>query len=417
LAKLIYGVTILMNPVFGLVGDQATAVSHAIGRRLFVRVGISLAGLGMYICILAERDHAFLSFLAGILIWRFGEALNDVTTEALIPELIPQSQFQLASAVKACSFLLGGLFGYMLLIVFADVDYRWLYIAYPIGMLLSSVPPLFLLDRDRPLNCSEKKKSADGHFLAAWLRAYTMPAEIPGGFPLACLSVFVFSLGTAPMFFLLLVVRDLLGVSDLVALQEVFSASSIVFFLSGAVAAVISGKLTGGRDSSGFEILTFRARMLISAMSVFALVIFVIPALALFHDRGLQKASFFILTAAFGGSFGMAFTMFQELTWQLLPDGIEVANAMGFNVMCRLLGVGLGNFVSGVILDLSYTGRAANGAVYDPMGYLVMCTLSGLAVAISCYIAHLCYEAHKLLVFSAEEGKPATMTPAIAPAA
>jgi len=371
----------------------------------------------MYICILAGRDHAFLSFLAGILIWRLGEALNDVTTEALVPELVPQSQFQLASAVKACSFLLGGLFGYMLLIILSDVDYSWLYFAYPIGMLVSSVPPLFLLDKDRPLNWNEKKRPSDGHFLGSLLQAYTNPTEIPGGFPLACLSVFIFSLGTAPMFFLLLVVRDLLGISDLVAMQEVFSASSIVFFISAAVAAVVSGKLTGGRDSSGFQVLTFRARMLISAMSAFGLVIFVIPALALFHDRGLQMWFFICITALFGGSFGMAFTMFQELTWQLLPDGVEVANAMGFNVMCRLLGVGLGNFVSGMILDLSYTGEAADGAVYDPIGYVIMCTLSGLAVATSCYTAHLCYEAHKSLVISADEEKAEAQTRAMAPAA
>jgi len=411
LAKLIYGVTILMNPVFGLIGDQATSVSHAVGRRLFVRVGISLSALGMFICILAGRDHAFLSFLAGILIWRLGEALNDVTTEALIPEMVPQSQFQLASAVKACSFLLGGLFGYMLLIIFSEVDYSWLYFAYPVGMLISSVPPLFLLDQDRPLNWCEKSKPNDAHFLTSLLKAYTNPMAIPGGFPLACVSVFVFSLGTAPMFFLLLVVRDLLGVSDLVAMQEVFSADSIVFFISAAVAAAITSKLTGGRESSGFEILTFRARILISSMAVFGAVIFFMPVIALLHNNVVRKTVFFALTALFGGSFGMAFTMFQEITWQLLPEGIEVANAMGFNVMSRLLGVGLGNFIAGLILDLSYTGGTSNGAVYDPIGYLVMYTLSSLAIVGSCYIAHRCYEAHKSLVFSV------TATPAIRAAA
>jgi len=295
----------------------------------------------------------------------------------------------------------------MLLILFSEVDYSWLYFAYPIGMLLSSLPPLFLLDQDRPLNWCENSKPSDGHFLSSLMQAYTNPMKIEGGFPLSCLSVFVFSLGTAPMFFLLLVVRDLLGVSDLVAMQELFSADSIVFFLCAAVGAAISGKLTGGRANSGFEILTFRAWMLISAMAVFGGVIFSIPAVALVHDFGMQKVMFFSVTSLFGASFGMAFTMFQELTWQLLPEGIEVANAMGFNVMCRLLGVGLGNFISGLILDVSYTGEAANGAVYDPMGYLVMCSLSGLAVAISCYTAYCCYVAHKELVLTATTARPA----------
>jgi len=200
LAKLIYGVTILTNPVIGLIGDQATSLSHAVGRRLFVRAGISLSALGMFICILAGRNHAFLSFLAGILIWRLGEALNDVTTEALIPEMVPQSQFQLASAVKACSYLLGGLFGLMLLFILSEVDFRWLYFAYLAGMLISSVPPLFLLDQDRPLNSCEKSKLRDAHFLASLLQAYTNPMAIPGGFPLASVSVFLFNLSSAPYF-------------------------------------------------------------------------------------------------------------------------------------------------------------------------------------------------------------------------
>jgi len=411
LAKLIYGVTILTNPVIGLIGDQATSLSHAVGRRLSVRVGISLAALGMFICILGERNHAFLTFLAGILIWRLGEALNDVTTEALIPEMVPQSQFQLASAVKACSYLLGGLFGLMLLFILSEVDFRWLYFAYLAGMLISSVPPLFLLDQDRPLNSCEKSKLRDAHFLASLLQAYTNPMAIPGGFPLASVSVFLFNLSSAPYFFLLLAVRDLLGVSDLVAMQKVFSALSIVFFLSAAVASSLTSKLTGGRQSSGFEILTFRARLLIWAMAVFGGAIFFIPAVALFHNNDMRTAVFFALTGVLGGSYGMAFTMFQELPWQLLPEGIEVANAMGFNVMCRVLGVGLGNFIAGLILDLSYTGGAANGAVYDPMGYLVMCTLCSVATVGSCYTTHRCYEVHKSLVFSV------TATPAIRPVA
>jgi len=50
IAKLIYGATILLNPLFGLVGDQAVALSHCVGRRLFVRVGVSVADIacGMF---------------------------------------------------------------------------------------------------------------------------------------------------------------------------------------------------------------------------------------------------------------------------------------------------------------------------------------------------------------------------------
>lgn len=30
-----------------------------------------------------------------------------------------------------------------------------------------------------------------------------------------------------------------------------------------------------------------------------------------------------------------AYTRFQDITWQLIPEGSEWANVMGFNVMCR----------------------------------------------------------------------------------
>ena len=68
LAKLIYDITILMDPVFGLIGDKATAVSHGGGLRLLVRAGICLARPGLYICIMAGRNHSFLCFLAGIFV-------------------------------------------------------------------------------------------------------------------------------------------------------------------------------------------------------------------------------------------------------------------------------------------------------------------------------------------------------------
>lgn len=41
-----------------------------------------------------------------------------------------------------------------------------------------------------------------------------------------------------------------------------------------------------------------------------------------------------------------AYTRFQDITWQLIPEGSEWANVMGFNVMCRpskKSGMGWGN--------------------------------------------------------------------------
>ena len=38
--------------------------------------------------------------MVGILTWRLGECMNDVTMEALAPEMVPSTQYAMASAVK-----------------------------------------------------------------------------------------------------------------------------------------------------------------------------------------------------------------------------------------------------------------------------------------------------------------------------
>merc|ERR1740138_991658 len=122
-------------------------------------------------CLISAKSHNFYSFIAGILIWRLGEALNDVTTEALVPEMVPKSQFKIASAIKASSFLFGGLFGYLLLIVFVEVHYSWLYYSYLLGMFLCAVPSLMLLTNDGPFGNS--REHADG-FLSSMVQAYIL---------------------------------------------------------------------------------------------------------------------------------------------------------------------------------------------------------------------------------------------------
>lgn len=389
LAKLIYALSILMNPVFGLVGDEAVAISHGVGRRLFIRIGLTLAAVGLYICVLSGRDRGFMSFLSGITVWRFGEALNDVTTEALVPDLVSKKQFQIASAIKASSFLLGGLFGYALLIIFADAHYSWLYYAYPIGMFVASLPPLYMLNSNKPVQHAKGQNQET--FMESIVQAYISPLKYPGGFPYACLAVFVFSLGTAPMFFLLLIVRDLVGITDPVVQQQQFSLGSIVFFLSAAASSCLSAMAQPKTDPDRRDpvmenrVLLVKGRLLVSAMITFGIVEFIIPGLALLNTTHVRNSLYYVLTVLFGAAFGAAFTLFQDLTWQLLPTGVRTANAMGFNVMSRLFGVGVGNFACGMMLDLAYSDDTEG---YKVWGYVVMHTFSGLVVLLSVPIAN-----------------------------
>lgn len=414
-AKLIYGATILLNPVFGLVGDQAVALSHGVGRRLFVRIGLTTAAVGIYICVLSARNRAFLSFLSGILIWRLGEALNDVTTEALVPEMVPQDQYQMASGIKSSMFLLGGLLGYSILLVYSDLHYSWLYYAYPLGMFTCAMPSLFLLDQDHPFpptrqqmarKALEDDEQEQEPFLKSLAKSYLTPLAYKGGFARACFAVFIFSLGTAPMFFLLLIVRDLVGIRDPELMQQHFSAGSICFFLSAAISSVAvacldpakrqlgknSGEVSpkssdGARAWASAELLAQRGKLLTIAMVSFGVIVLLLPTLALFEDADLRDRAYYSITILFGTAFGVSFALFQDLTWQILPPEVNFANAMGFNVMSRLLGVGLGNFFCGVILDVSLDKTGAKDSVYAPVGYVIMCTFSGLAVLLSTAVA------------------------------
>lgn len=437
LAKLIYGGTIVLNPVFGLVGDQATALSHGVGRRLFVRVGITMAGLGIYICSLADRTGSFMCSLSGIMLWRFGEAINDVTTEAIVPEMVSQDQYQLASGIKASSFLFGGLGGYTLILIFADYHYTWLYYAYPISMFICAVPGLILLDSDKPFAPTQRKEmqrrrrngveeeSSEG-FWQSLVKAYVSPMRYKGGFPRACLAVFIFGLGTTPMFFLLLIVRDLVGITDAVQQQKRFSVGSIIFFIASALAAISISQIVGKPDRSrapqggrrpppqeeqqiqqperdpqqpltlerqvsegtarawaNAEMLARRGWFLVVATICFGITVLLIPCIALFQEPESRDRAFYLCTVVFGGTFGVAFSLFQDLTWELLPPDVDFANAMGFNVMSRLLGIGLGNFACGLMLDMCLDKTSMEIVTYKTEGYVMMCVFSGCCVLLA----------------------------------
>lgn len=400
LAKLIYGVTILLNPIFGLVGDQAVSLSHGVGRRLFIRIGITFAAVGIYICVLSASAADMLSFLAGILVWRLGEAINDVTTEAIVPEMVPQEQYQMASGIKACSFLLGGLLGYIILYLTADVNYRWLYYAYPIGMFTCCIPPLSLLSEDRPVGLTHRIQQQP--FGDSLWQAYVAPTKCKGGFPTACLAVFTFSLGTSPMFFLLLIVRDLVGVSNTSIMQREFSFASILFFLLSAIAAVAISLPGKSAPVDPDQPLTRRTKkeiegrgfLLRVCMLFLGVVVAGIPALALLPHEKSRHNAFYVICSVFGTFFGAAFALFQDLTWEMLPQDVNMANVMGFNVMSRLFGIGLGNFLAGLILDAFYNEHNKGDRVYYPSGYLMMCTLSSIAVFTATYLTAKALKTH-----------------------
>jgi hypothetical protein len=407
-AKLIYGLTILTNPLLGLIGDRAVALSHGVGRRMFLRTGMAIAGCGMYGCFLADYHHYFYCFVVGITLWRIGDATTDVTTEALMPEMVPSSQFTDASNIKSALFVLGGIFGYVALILMEDYHYTWLYLAYAFGMLIFSIPTQVLLADDAPLR-GRSTQQAEG-FLMSMHKAYIAPAFQDSWFPKLALAIFIFGFGTSPMFFLLLMIRDLVGTTNPVHLQNQFSTSSIMFFVAAAISTVIGGlidKWNAPNQSSKEEqeqrVLISRLTAVVYVSGFYGLVCLAIPTVSLFHSSSARVSIFYCCAVLLGASFGSGFARFQDLTWRLLPAGNDSAKAMhmGFSLMCRLFGVGLGNFVAGWLLDwftIKNHGGPSHGAmngaavtdldkVYKPIGYVVMMCTCAVACSGSLWVA------------------------------
>ena len=139
----------------------------------------------------------------------------------------------------------------------------------------------------------------------------------------------------------------------------------------------------------------------------FGAIVLALPALNVFETAQSRNAAFYIMTVLFGSAFGVAFSTFHDLVWHSMPADVNIANAMGFNLMSRLLGVGLGNFFAGMILDMFWMDDGS-GSMYAPGGYVLMCSCSGLAVLCS---AVLCESAIQMSVDSlrprAEDEGPA----------
>jgi len=351
--------------------------------------------MGIFTCHWAAPRGQFWVFGAGLLVWRLGEGLNDVTIEAICPEMLPPEQFEISSAIRASMFLVGGLIGYIMIAVFAHIHYSWLYHGYLIMMFACALPPLLIIQRDSPRVAARSANLSQQPFLLSCIDAYVRPSQFPGGFPLACLCIFVFSCGSAPMFFLLLMLRDLVGITERISLQMHFSLISIDFFMSAAVAAALNAMLapkarkTPGRTSAFTEIRANSFQITAVSVIAFGIACLLMPFVYVFPSRAGRINAFYIISAFLGATFGSVYARFQDCSWQLLPPNVETANAMGFSTMWKLLGAGLGNFIAGLVLDLfqeQTVGTVGDGTsliAYRKAGYVTVCMTSAVLAFIA----------------------------------
>jgi len=313
------------------------------------------------------------------------------------------------------------------------VHYTWCYFAYLGAMFTCAIPPLLLLNNESPAEAN--KFRAGNSFAYNMSQSYMVPARFEGGFPEMSFAIFLMSCGTAPMFFFLLIIRDLVGVHVEIALQQDFAIGSVLFFLSAAASTIMDvtygdriGPASRGayHDANSLAELSPRTRgesvagavawerekirrlKVLSAIAcVYGASVLALPIVQFIHPLDTRLTCFFPLVVVFGATFGLGYSRFQDATWRLLPRDCDMANAMGFNCMARNFGLGVGNFFFGAMLECfkvhhsvdgttttilttTFTGQVLTTAtqVYTDGGYDFMCAgclVFNLVAAVICY--------------------------------
>lgn len=426
-AKLIFGGTILLNPILGLANDRLSLVSHWMGRSFFLLAGISCCSLGMLLCKTAGDEQDVSKYMLGCTIWMLGEAMADTTTEAIVPELVPAQQFDLASSIRSLHFIFGGMLGFVAIINHrSEQSYAWLYAWYFILMQVCAITTIAVM-QGRTSVSTRSERVGQEPIRSSVLRAYVAPLEYSRSFSISCLALGLFSLGSAVMFFTLLMVRDLVGITDVARQQEVFGLQSIQFLTFAAISSFAvgvsaestksqtdaSGTQAMQKDSSNILVLqgstgssedkvqedsgeqdkapsssyfdkSARAidmKLLFGGMFAFALSAVLIPCASIPRQEQERVWAFYMISGALGASFGAVYARFQSILWLLLPANADFANALGFAAVCKVFGCGVGNFFAGFVLD-AFRVQGIGGPI-QVSGYIIMCLLSSIMIVSS----------------------------------
>jgi len=384
IGKLIFGTSVLLNPVFGLISDQSVFSSRWSSRRLWLIIGVTISALGVTTVKAASSFGDPTSYLVATALWMLGESIADTTVETLVPEMVPPEQYDLASGIRSMLFLFGGVCGYLALIICRDFDFHWIYSAYLVLLVCCAFPTVASIREEEK---SRGPVSLQRNILNSIVEAYIGPTYKYGpDFARACGIQFVFSLGSASIFFVMLMMRDVCGVTDEKAQQTHFSVVSMLFMLAAAVSSVVAAWLAEkvNRRQSGYYLS--RRNLLLGSMILFGLATLGLPAAYHFSGEARRLCWFYFAGTLLGWAFGAVYALFQSCMWTLLPaDTSDVANAMGFATLCKCLGIGLGNFAAGFILDYFSLGPRE----YAIGGYWSVSVTCSVFVLLSAALAEL----------------------------
>merc|ERR1719456_539782 len=105
-------------------------------------------------------------------------------------------------------------------------------------MILCAFPTtLSIVTDEGPAARRLQRGQAPMGFWRSTVEAYLGPMRYQGGYPVACLCLLLFSLGVGPIFFTMLVVRDIVGIEETSTQQLHFGGISILFLICAAISS------------------------------------------------------------------------------------------------------------------------------------------------------------------------------------
>lgn len=410
IGKLILACAMVLCPIFGLLNDQTV---HPWGRRRAWFIwGIGLLMIGIVGCAWASEQKSPYVYLIATTIWCFGEALAETTTEALVPDLVSVEDYLRAASARGILFMLGGFCGYGAIIVQATVVRANQSVFYMYYLVVIFITAPFVVAYATP---NEAEIKAIDDYVArenARGRAEHEPLvgdlreQVPGDqqavsdieaaersksyfqrcyveclnaspeFRLTSLATFTLAMSCTGMMFILLIVRDVVGLHDAAQIEYHMAAGSLVLLSSAVLMSLLIGVIGIDSQRQTAVLLVFCVFFTLSEFAI-ACVIF-IPTQ---HGR---LVFLYGVGAVKGAAFGGIYNIMQPVTWEFIPEMWRsgtgsVSRAMSWISVCRSVGVGVGNFIGGFILDFAKTHSAVAMApeAYPLSGYIGLFIFTG----------------------------------------
>lgn len=411
IGKLILACAMVLCPIFGLLNDQTV---HPWGRRRAWFIwGIGLLMIGIVGCAWASEQKSPYAYLFATTIWCFGEALAETTTESLVPDLVSGEDYLRAASARGILFMLGGFVGYGAIIVQATVVRANQSVFYMYYLVVIFITAPFVIayatpneaeiksiddyverenarlrrEQQEPLvgdlaeqvpgdaeavsdiEAAERSKS---YFQRCYIECLNASPE----FRLTSLATFTLAMSCTGMMFILLIVRDVVGLHDAAQIEYHMAAGSLVLLSCAVIVSLLIGLIGIDSQKQVAVLLVFCVFFTLSEFSM-ACVIF-IPTQ---HGR---LVFLYGVAAVKGAAFGGIYNIMQPVTWEFIPEMWRsgtgsVSRAMSWISVCRSVGVGVGNFVGGFILDFAKTHSAVASSpeAYPLSGYIGLFVFTG----------------------------------------